>query len=85
MEEPVNLIRVTAALEELEAILRSDGYELTVTSDKGGLNAQVSATSEACPECLIPKGLFGEIVLERLQMVGISVSPDDLVISYPID
>jgi uncharacterized protein with PIN domain len=59
---------VETALVELANALRMDGYDLLAT-ETGAHEArvEVQATDAACPDCLIPRQLFADMVRDRLR------------------
>jgi hypothetical protein len=70
-------------LAELRSMLEADGYllELHPPSDADGvLMLRVTAGAEACEECLVPIGLFQEIVAQHLGRSGFRGA---FVVVYP--
>ena len=63
---------ILIALSPISEMLEADGYELGVESiaaDRLALN--ISATGNACEECLIPKASFEAIVRKYLEEQGL--------------
>src|SRR5580658_5077279 len=61
------------ALAELCSMLEADGYLLEMdppTDPDGALLLTVTAGADACEECLVPIGLFSEIVSRHLGDCG---------------
>ncbi len=77
--------QATNALEGIKMMLEADGYELGVGVDAGTLVLQVSATPEACAECLVPKELMTQMALAMLADQGLPVQPADVRLDYPVD
>ena len=76
---------VAASLEEMTAMLGSDGYglDISVASDRIGLT--VVPGPDACKECLVPKDLLASIAMQMLAKSNIEVDPDAIDIVYPAD
>ncbi|MQA09859.1 MAG: hypothetical protein GEU98_15170 [Pseudonocardiaceae bacterium] len=68
------------ALAELRATLEADGYRLDADEVEGRIRVQVSATSEACADCLVPKPVFLGILRNSL-----GVSEQSIDLTYPAD
>ena len=77
-----NLAQATAALTPMTETLAADGYILTVEPASAGLILNVSATPEACAECLVPKDLFRTMAEMALRDGGVAVN-GDIEIIYP--
>jgi hypothetical protein len=74
----------TERTEALASSLRADGYDLAITESSAGLGDHiavvVSATPEACEDCLVPKDLMRGILSQALGVAG-----DTIDITYPRD
>ncbi|MGK9283487.1 hypothetical protein [Sinorhizobium meliloti] len=68
-----------ATFEGLDAA----GYALDVSVAGAELQMTVSAMDGACPECLVPKPLFLQMVKDELKEGGISFSA--ISVRYPKD
>ena len=80
---PANTMQdAAAALAPLADALRADGYELTVEQVAPDLQLTVSATPDACAECLVPKAIFKDMAAMALKDHGVMVA-GDIKISYP--
>lgn len=54
---------IAGALAPLDEALRLDGYELIATElAPSHVRVDVVATAASCPDCLIPRPLFGDMV-----------------------
>jgi hypothetical protein len=73
-----------AALADLDAALRTDGYRLDVTeASSDRFEITVRAASEACDDCLVPKDVMSDIVTTALNRAGVNAVGVALV--YPAD
>jgi hypothetical protein len=69
----------TAALAGLRAGLEADGYELAAQAVEGGrYRVEITATENACEDCLVPKPLMARLVASALD-----VGPDHIELRYP--
>jgi hypothetical protein len=71
----------TERTEALAASLRADGYDMAI--DEVGdsrISVVVSATPEACEDCLVPKDLMRGILSQALGVEGGTID-----ITYPRD
>jgi hypothetical protein len=71
------------ALEPLQSTLAADGYVLRLESNASVANhltLTVVAGPDACEECLVPAGLFTEIVTRHLAAAGLS---PNITVVYP--
>jgi Fe-S cluster biogenesis protein NfuA len=74
---------VGQALQQMETMLRADGYELKTRVAGERLLVWVQATGGACEECLVPKQTMGLIAASMLANSGIEVAQADIVLTYP--
>lgn len=65
-------------LQALRSSLDADGYRLDVRSEGARTRVEISATPDACADCLVPKDLMRGILQQAL---GVAVDSIDL--SYP--
>jgi hypothetical protein len=65
-------------LQALRSSLDADGYRLDVRSEGGRTQVEISATPDACADCLVPKDLMRGILQQAL-----GVEPDSIDLSYP--
>jgi hypothetical protein len=68
--------RTVALAQSLEA----DGYRMAIDGDDSGISVVISATPEACEDCLVPKDLMRGILSNAL-----GVSGEVIDITYPRD
>jgi hypothetical protein len=68
----------TERTEALAASLRADGYDLAIDNAGARIAVVVSATPEACEDCLVPKDLMRGILSQALGVAG-----DTIDITYP--
>jgi hypothetical protein len=73
------------ALRPISQALESDGYNVAVELDGGEVTVRVSAGPDACAECLVPKPLMRELVLQALGDAGIGIAADEVKLAYPGD
>jgi hypothetical protein len=68
--------RTVALAQSLEA----DGYHMAIDGDDSRVFVVITASPEACEDCLVPKDLMRGILSNAL-----GVSGDAIDISYPAD
>ena len=68
--------RTVALAQSLEA----DGYHMAIEGDESRISVVISATPEACEDCLVPKDLMRGILSSALGVAG-----DTIDITYPAD
>jgi hypothetical protein len=62
----------------LRSALAADGYLLEVAEDGDRVRVTISATPQACADCLVPPDLMRGILGQAL-----GVSPDAIDLTYP--
>ena len=62
----------------LRSTLAADGYLMEIAEDGGRVRVTISATPDACADCLVPKDLMRAILGEAL-----GVSPDAIDLRLP--
>ncbi|MGH3318644.1 MAG: hypothetical protein ACRDN9_00425 [Streptosporangiaceae bacterium] len=67
-----------AGLRELRSSLGADGYVVEVDEGGGRVGVRISATSEACPDCLVPKDL-----MRRFFQQALGVPEHSIDLTYP--
>jgi hypothetical protein len=65
-------------LQALRSSLDADGYRMEVHSEGGRTRVDISATPEACDDCLVPKDLMRGILQQAL-----GVAADTIDLTYP--
>jgi hypothetical protein len=70
----------TEGLQAIRTSLEADGYILQVDEGDGRVAVQISATPEACEDCLVPKPLMRGILGQAL-----GVAEDSIDLTYPVD
>jgi hypothetical protein len=70
----------TEGLQAIQASLEADGYIMDVSEDGGRLDVRISATPEACEDCLVPKPLMRGILGQAL-----GVAEDSIDLTYPVE
>lgn len=65
-------------LQGLRSSLEADGYQIEVSRNGDRVGVTISATPEACAECLVPKPLM----LSALQQ-ALGVPEADIDLTYP--
>ena len=68
--------RTVALAQSLEA----DGYHMAIEGGESRISVVISATPEACEDCLVPKDLMRGILSNALGVAG-----DTIDITYPAD
>ena len=76
---------VDAALGPMKTMLIADGYLLDARLDGRVLEISVSATPDACAECLVPKEMLAAMAADMLTRQGADVDASTLSITYPAD
>jgi hypothetical protein len=64
----------------LRSTLAADGYLLDIAEDGTRIRVTISATPQACADCLVPKDLMRSILGDTL-----GVPPDAIDLIYPLD
>ena len=64
----------------LRSTLSADGYELDVAEEGDRVRVTISATDQACADCLVPQDLMRGILAQSL-----GVPQDSIDLTYPID
>lgn len=65
-------------LQALRSSLDADGYRLDVRPEGDRTRVEISATPDACADCLVPKDLMRGILEQAL-----GVAADTIDLSYP--
>ena len=68
--------RTVALAQSLEA----DGYQMAIDEDGARVSVVITASPEACEDCLVPKDLMRGILSQSL-----GISGDTIDITYPAD
>jgi hypothetical protein len=76
------MMQARSALAPLAEATRLDGFELDIRAEADGLLLTVSATPEACAECLVPKAVFRGMIAHALEGGGLRI-PGGVRIVYP--
>jgi hypothetical protein len=74
--------QASLALQPLADTLAADGYNLQVEETPSHLELIVTATQDACAECLVPKSIFKNMATMVLRENGVVLNTD-LQITYP--
>jgi hypothetical protein len=64
----------------LAASLEADGYHMAIDEDGSRVSVVITASPEACEDCLVPKDLMRGILSQSL-----GISGDTIDIRYPTD
>jgi hypothetical protein len=64
----------------LRSSLAADGYEMDIVPSGDRVSVTITATEQACPECLVPKDLMRGILGQTL-----GVDSDMIDLTYPSD
>jgi hypothetical protein len=70
----------TERIVALRSTLAADGYLVDIAGDGTRVRVTISATPEACADCLVPKDLMRSILGDTLD-----VPPDAIDLIYPTD
>jgi hypothetical protein len=62
----------------LRSALAADGYLMEIAADHDRVRVTISATPQACADCLVPKELMRSILGDTL-----AVPPDAIDLTYP--
>ena len=62
----------------LRSALAADGYEIDVAEEGDRVRVTITATQQACADCLVPKDLMRSILGDTL-----GVPPDSIDLTYP--
>jgi hypothetical protein len=62
----------------LRSALAADGYLMDIASDHDRVRVTISATPQACADCLVPQDLMRSILGDTL-----GVPPDTIDLTYP--
>ncbi|HZV48217.1 MAG TPA: hypothetical protein VFD49_00405, partial [Candidatus Dormibacteraeota bacterium] len=65
-------------LRALRESLEADGYRIEIREQAGRIGAQISATPEACEECLVPKTVLLAMLEQALRVPGEAID-----LAYP--
>ena len=64
----------------LAASLEADGYHMDIDGDDSRISVVITASPEACEDCLVPKDLMRGILSNALGVPG-----ETIEITYPAD
>ena len=70
----------TEGLQAIRSSLEADGYVMEVSETGGRVDVRISATPEACEDCLVPKQLMRGILGQAL-----GVAEDSIDLTYPVE
>jgi metal-sulfur cluster biosynthetic enzyme len=62
----------------IRSTLAADGYEMKMAQVGGRVEVTITATEQACPDCLVPEDLMRGILGQAL-----GVPPDTIDLTYP--
>jgi hypothetical protein len=79
----MNTETVDAALRPLTDALGCDGYAVDVALAGNAVLVHVTAGPDACADCLVPKALMTELVMQALGDAGLGVAPEQVSLTYP--
>jgi hypothetical protein len=74
---------VNTALDPLRQMLAADGYDLGLSLGDSTLVVDITATPEACEDCLVPAATIEAIMRSHLQKAGLSVDGLAFDIHHP--
>ncbi|HMD95628.1 MAG TPA: hypothetical protein VKG80_23590 [Trebonia sp.] len=64
----------------LASTLEADGYHMAIEGDEARVSVVITASPEACEDCLVPKDLMRGILSQALEVPGETID-----ITYPKD
>ena len=64
----------------LASTLEADGYHMAIEGDEARVSVVITASPEACEDCLVPKDLMRGILSQALEVPGEAID-----ITYPKD
>jgi hypothetical protein len=64
----------------LASTLEADGYHMAIEEDEARVSVVITASPEACEDCLVPKDLMRGILSQALEVPGETID-----ITYPKD
>lgn len=79
----INPQRVAHAIKDTRESLAAAGFSIEIGERGGLLSFAVKPGPEACPECLVPKAVFEDILGRELAEGGIQ--PASFELAYPLD
>ena len=79
----MDIVAIGASLAATREGLDAGHFSLDVSERDGRLRLTVSASPEACAECLVPKSLFLQMVRDEIAEGGHEVGGIDVI--YPED
>jgi hypothetical protein len=62
----------------LASTLEADGYHMAIEGDEARVSVVITASPEACEDCLVPKDLMRGILSQALEVPGETID-----ITYP--
>jgi hypothetical protein len=65
-------------LQPLQSSLGTDGYQLEARQEGSRIAVRISASADACADCLVPKNMMRSIIGQVL-----GVAEDIIDVSYP--
>ena len=68
----------TDGLESIRTSLAADGYEINVNEEGERVGVVISATPEACADCLVPQTVMVSILEQALKVPAAAID-----LSYP--
>ena len=75
--------KVTSALRPISEALAADGYRLEVSQSGEVTVLRISATPDACEDCLVPKEMMLRMMTMRLHDAGVTSSKSEVILYYP--
>jgi hypothetical protein len=76
---------LAAAIQELSLLFEVDGYRLQADRSGDEVTLRIVATEGACSDCLVPKAVMRQLVLDVFERHGTRLAEDQLALSYPTD
>ena len=73
--------RAREILVGVRGALEADGYGMSIEPADAGIHITVTATGDACAECLVPVEVFEGIISSALEKDGLTV--EKIEVTYP--
>jgi hypothetical protein len=75
--------QLDSVFSALRDTLQADDYDLSINHLDGRYVFNIEAGSSACADCLVPKSMFADIVVQVGREAGLDIARDRVVVIYP--
>jgi hypothetical protein len=83
MTQRISDADLASGLVGLSSGLKADGYLLDASWHDGRIALDIAAGPDACADCLVSKQMMVELAVSMLGSSGVSVTADDIDLTYP--